>query len=137
MNVEVRDYQAADLERVNEIIGESFGGVKGEAKAECFREIVSLNDGEVSGYLLLTKVLNPVRNKYYCLVDYVCVASFDEIKENIEKNPVRCGDLDAAKEMGASYLQLTCAPFRVSAHKLYERCGFEKRETDVYRKVLV
>ena len=25
--------------------------------------------------------------------------SFDEIKENIEKNPVRCGDLDAAKEM--------------------------------------
>ena len=25
--------------------------------------------------------------------------SFEEIKENIEKNPVRCGDLDASKEM--------------------------------------
>ena len=135
MNVEVRDYQAADLERVNEIIGESFGGVKGEAKDECFREIVSLNDGEVSGYLLLTKVLNPVRNKYYCLVDYVCVAS--KFRGSGASDKLIEYATDAAKEMGASYLQLTCAPFRVSAHKLYERCGFEKRETDVYRKVLV
>ena len=135
MNVEVRDYQAADLERVNEIIGESFGGVKGEAKDECFREIVSLNDGEVSGYLLLTKVLNPVRGSYYCLVDYVCVAS--EYRGTGASDKLIEYATSVAKEMGAHYLQLTCAPFRVDAHKLYERCGFDKRETDVYRKVLV
>ena len=101
MNVEVRDYQAADLERVNEIIGESFGGVKGEAKDECFREIVSLNDGEVSGYLLLTKVLNPVRNKYYCLVDYVCVAS--KFRGSGASDKLIEYATVAAKEMGAVY----------------------------------
>lgn len=135
MNVEVRDYQEDDLERVNEIISESFGGVKCEVTDDCFHEIVSLNDGEISGYLLLTRVFNPVRNKYYCLVDYVCVAS--KFRGSGASDKLIEYASDVAKKMGASYLQLTCSPFRLSAHKLYERCGFEKRETDVYRKVLV
>ena len=135
MNVEVRDYQAADLERVNEIIGESFGGVKGEAKDECFREIVSLNDGEVSGYLLLTKVLNPVRNKYYCLVDYVCVAS-NYRGLNVSDKMIYYAE-DIARKMNCKYMQLSCSTFRESAHKLYQRCGFVKRDSSLYRKELV
>ena len=135
MKVEARDYKKSDLKRVNEILNESFSAFKGDASDDCFREIVSLNDGVVSGYLLLTRVLNPVRGSYYCLVDYVCVAS--EYRGTGASDKLMEYATDVAKEIGASYLQLTCAPFRVDAHKLYERCGFDKRETDVYRKVLV
>ena len=36
----------------------------------------------------------------------------------------------------ALYLQLTCSYHRVAAHRLYERCGYIKRDSDIYRKVL-
>ena len=42
-----------------------------------------------------------------------------------------------AKENKAIYLQLTCSTFRTSAHKLYEKCGFIKRDSDLYRKELL
>ena len=135
VKIEVRDYQNSDLDKVNEILNESFNAFKSNLTDDCFHEIVSLNDGEVSGYLLLTKVLNPIRNKYYCLVDYVCVAS--KYSGSGASDKLIEYAIGIAKKMGASYLQLTCSTFRVSAHKLYERCGFEKRDTDVYRKVLV
>ena len=42
--------------------------------------------------------------------------------------------LDIAKNSGAMYVQLTCSYNRVAAHKLYEKCGFIKRESDIFRK---
>jgi ribosomal protein S18 acetylase RimI-like enzyme len=41
--------------------------------------------------------------------------------------------LDLAKKLGAAYIELTSNPQRLASHKLYEKYGFSKRETTVYR----
>lgn len=38
-----------------------------------------------------------------------------------------------ARDGGAAALDLTSAPSRAAAHRLYERLGFERRSTNVYR----
>ena len=123
MEIIVRDYMDSDLDKVNEILLEAFGVSKGNFKDDNLRELVSVSDSEVSGYLILTKVLNPIKNIYYCLI-----GTSDKLINYA---------IEVAKEMGANYLQLTSAPHRIGAHKLYERCGFKKRETDVFRKEIV
>ena len=41
--------------------------------------------------------------------------------------------LTMAKEMGAATVDLTSRPNREAANRLYQRLGFEARETNVYR----
>jgi len=41
--------------------------------------------------------------------------------------------LEAATERGASHVDLTSAPRRVAARRLYQSLGFEPRETGVFR----
>lgn len=134
MNIVIDYYKDDYLNQVNNVLLEAFNVHKSNFTGEQFKEIVSIVDGEVCGYLLLTKVLNPIKNKYYYLVDYVCVLSkyrglgiSDKLMEFCEK---------IAREDNAMYLQLTCSTHRVAAHKLYERCGYIKRDSDQFRKVL-
>ncbi len=44
--------------------------------------------------------------------------------------------INRAREAGARTIDLTSAPRRVAANKVYERMGFERRETNVYRFAL-
>ena len=41
--------------------------------------------------------------------------------------------VDFAQELGARTIDLTSRPSREAANRLYKRCGFELRETNVYR----
>lgn len=41
--------------------------------------------------------------------------------------------LEIAKENGVSYVDLTAHPKREAGNKLYEKLGFKKRDTNVYR----
>lgn len=41
--------------------------------------------------------------------------------------------LEKAAEAGATTVDLTSRPSREAANRLYQRIGFEKRETNVYR----
>lgn len=41
--------------------------------------------------------------------------------------------IDMAREMGATTVDLTSRPSREAANRLYQRLGFELRETNVYR----
>lgn len=134
MNIGVRDYKDEDLESVNSILEEAFNISKKSINDNCFREIVSTVDGEVCGYLLLTKVLNPVKDKHYYLVDYVCVDSRYR-NLGLGKKMLSYAE-EIASNDSAMYLQLTCSTFRVAAHKLYESCGFIKRDSDIFRKEL-
>lgn len=45
--------------------------------------------------------------------------------------------IEEAKELGVKSLNLTSNPLRESANRLYLRLGFEKRDTNIYRKELV
>lgn len=44
--------------------------------------------------------------------------------------------LRRAKRQGSRTVELTSRPSRTEANRLYERLGFERRETNVYRKTL-
>lgn len=133
--VEVRNYKEEDLNKVNLILMEAFSHEKTNFNDANFKEIVALCDNTVCGYLLLTKVLNPIKNKYYYLVDYVCVSS--EYRGNgIALKMLEYAE-NVAKEDGALYLQLTCSYSREAAQKLYIKAGFEKRKSNVFRKGLL
>lgn len=41
--------------------------------------------------------------------------------------------LDKARAMGIKTVDLTSRPSREAANRLYRRCGFEPRETNIYR----
>ena len=43
--------------------------------------------------------------------------------------------IERAKVEGAKTIDLTSRPSRVEAHRLYKRCGFEMRETCVFRRI--
>ena len=135
MEVIVRDYQNSDLEEVNNILKEAFSCEKSNFKDDSFHEIVATVDDKVCGYLLMTKVLNPIKNKYYYLIDYVSVLS-ECRKMGVGKNLLEEAER-FAKRNGAIYLQLTCGYQRTAAHILYEKSGFKKRESDQFRKELV
>ncbi len=45
--------------------------------------------------------------------------------------------LQRAARLGCRTVDLTSRPSRIEANRLYERLGFERRETNVYRKTLV
>ena len=134
MNIVIDYYKDEYLEQVNKVLKEAFDIEKENFQGEQFMEIVAIANEEVVGYLLLTKILNPIKNKYYYLVDYVCVLSeyrglgiADKLMNFAE---------NIAREDKAMYLQLTCGVHRLAAHKLYERCGYIKRDSDQFRKVL-
>ena len=135
MDLKVRFLQDEDIPFVNEILNEAFSYGRGEVTGEDFSELVAICDGKVAGYLLLTRVLNPIKNRYYYLVDYVCVSS------SFRGQGIGKALLDkayqVAKEGEGMYLQLTCSRFRVAAHKLYEKCNFMKRDSDIYRKEIL
>jgi ribosomal protein S18 acetylase RimI-like enzyme len=44
----------------------------------------------------------------------------------------RCG-MALAQELGASHVDLTSRPSREAANRLYQRLGFQRRETNTYR----
>ncbi len=46
------------------------------------------------------------------------------------------GALDAARARGVRTVDLTSRPARAAANRLYERSGFVRRETNVYRLLL-
>ncbi len=132
--VEVRLYENNDLNSVNNILSEAFNITKDNFHYDNMVEIVACIDGEVCGYLLLTKILNPILNRYYYLVDYVCVLSkYRNI--GIGRKMMLQAEMIARREK-AVYLQLTCSTFRRSAHKLYEACGYIKRDSDIFRRML-
>ncbi len=135
MNLEVRDYMDSDLNAVNEILMEAFSSEKENFSDTVFREIVATVDQKVAGYLLLTDVYNPIKKKIYCLVDYVCVSSKYR-GMGVGRKMLEYAD-SIAKEKNALYLQLTCSRFRVAAHKLYEKCGYVMRDSDIYRKEIL
>ena len=132
--IDVRIYENRDLDSVNTILEEAFKVSKSNFNNSSIKEIVALADSNVCGYLLLTKVLNPILNKHYYLVDYVCVSSSYRGR-GIGKKLLSFAE-DVALRDDAMYLQLTCSSSRIVAHKLYENCGFVKRDSDIFRKVL-
>ena len=136
MDIIIREYEEKDLFQVSKLLQDVFSVKKdGNFKLDQYVELVAEVDDTVVGYLLVTKILNPVENSKYFLVDYVCV------KEEYRGNNIGKKLLEKVEYIGKQekivYIQMTSSRFRVSAHKLYINMGYEIRESDIFRKVIV
>ena len=135
MNMIVRKYMEEDYPFVNKILQEAFSVSKKEIVGDEFFEVVVTFDNIVVGYLLLTKVYNPIKEIYYYIVDYVCVDS-NYRGMGLGKEMFKYV-FTLAKENNITYLQLTSKRSRIAAHKLYDSLGFVRRDSDIFRKEIL
>lgn len=132
----IREYNSNDLDRVNYILNEAFSIEKNNSEIDnnIYTELVFELDNIVVGYLLITRIIDPIRNVLNFHIDYVCVDSkyrgygigtkmFEKIDE-------------IAREENVHYIELTSGYKREAAHRLYEKCGYIKRESYIFRKVI-
>ncbi|HUQ84737.1 MAG TPA: GNAT family N-acetyltransferase [Candidatus Limnocylindrales bacterium] len=72
-------------------------------------------------------------------IPYVKKANFDDLIVDDKYRGNGIGQqlvekiLLTANELGATYIDFTSNPKRIKANKLYEKLGFKKRDTNVYR----
>lgn len=131
----VREYRLTDYFDVSRILEEAFDVSKANVNPDKnYKEYVAVVNDRVAGYLVLTRVMDLVKGRPYYLVDYVCVAKFYRklglgqlLMEKV---------LEVAKKDNALYVELTSRKERVAAHRLYEKVGFEKRDSYIYRRTL-
>lgn len=131
----VREYRMTDYFDVSRILEEAFEVSKANVNPDKnYKEYVAVVNDRVAGYLVLTRVMDLVKGRPYYLVDYVCVAKFYRklglgqlLMEKV---------LEVAKKDNALYVELTSRKERVAAHRLYEKVGFEKRDSYIYRRSL-
>lgn len=62
------------------------------------------------------------------------VVDTEERGKGIGEKLIRAS-IERAKSEGCRTIDLTSNPKRVAAHRLYKRCGFEMRETCVFRRI--
>lgn len=136
MNIEIRRYNIKDSYEVNMLIHSCFGI---ESKVYNLNNnqigLVAVSEDIVTGFLIITKVFDPVTVLDHALVDYVCVSK--EYQGNGIGHKLMEEVINISKEEGYSYIQLTSNKSRVTAHKLYESLDFKIRETDVFRRVIL
>ncbi len=131
----VREYRMTDYFDVSRILEEAFGVTKANVNPDNnYKEYVAVVNDVVAGYLVLTRVLDLVKGRPYYLVDYVCVA---KSYRNLGLGQLLMERvLEVARKEKALYIELTSRKDRVAAHHLYEKVGFEKRDSYIYRRTL-
>lgn len=133
MNLEMREYTLDDYEYVNKIIKDNFGGVdKAKIIDNRVSELVCVSDSEIVGYIVLTLINNVVRGNSYYLVDYVCT-SVNAQGKGVATYMMEYV-IDKARKDNVKFIQLTCSDKRVAAQHLYRKVGFEKYDTNVFRR---
>ena len=131
----VREYRMTDYFDVSRILEEAFGVTKANVNPDNnYKEYVAVVNDVVAGFLVLTRVLDLVKGRPYYLVDYVCV---DKSYRNLGLGQLLMERvLEVARKDKALYVELTSRKDRVVAHHLYEKVGFEKRDSYIYRRTL-
>ncbi len=131
----VREYRMTDYFDVSRILEEAFGVTKANVNPDNnYKEYVAVVNDVVAGYLVLTRVLDLIKGRPYYLVDYVCVA---KSYRNLGLGQLLMERvLEVARKDKALYVELTSRKDRVAAHHLYEKVGFEKRDSYIYRRTL-
>ncbi len=87
------------------------------------------DDGEIQGMLTLVTFTIPTGDRAW--IEDVVVA--DAARGNGVGRQLVEAALELANQRGAKTVDLTSRPSREAANRLYQRAGFEQRETNVYR----
>lgn len=134
MNLLVRRYEDTDYEEVNSIIKKCFDVTKSKIKNDNNLEFVCEYNNVIVGYFILSKMFDIVKNLKFYFVEYVCV---DNDYQGLGIGTKMMEEaISFCKSDGASYIELTSGYKRKAAHRVYEKVGFVKRESNIFRKEL-
>ncbi len=136
VNIIIRESREEDYSRISKMIDENFDlRYIGSKKVDNITEYVAVMDDVVCGYFVFTKVHNMVCDYNYYLIDYVCTDV--EYQGRGVATKMMEFAIEKAKELKGKYIQLTSSDKRVIAHHIYEKLGYEKYDTNVFRRELV
>ena len=136
VNIIIRESREEDYSRISKMIDENFDlRYIGSKKIDNITEYVAVMDDVVCGYFVFTKVHNMVCDYNYYLIDYVCT-NVEYQGRGVATKMMEFA-IEKAKELKGKYIQLTSSDKRVIAHHIYEKLGYEKRDTNVFRRELV
>ncbi len=134
MEVKIRRMEDSDLEQVRKILKENFDVYKEDVQSPTCFEFVACSEQEVVGYFILNLITNIVKNEKWFLVEYVAV---DKEVQNLGiGTQMMQYAVEFAKKRGVSYIELTSNFTRKAAHRVYEKLGFERRKSYIYRRML-
>ncbi|MBQ8132208.1 MAG: GNAT family N-acetyltransferase [Bacilli bacterium] len=135
MDIEIREAREDDFSRITKMIDENFNVVYvGSKKQDMITEYVAVVDEVVCGYFVFTRVRNMVCDFDYYLIDYVCT-DIEYQGRGVATKMMEFA-IDEAKRNHAKYIQLTSSDKRVIAHHVYEKLGYQKYDTNVFRRGL-
>lgn len=134
MNIEIRKYQNSDYAAVKMILKDNFQVDKAKCYDDNVLEFVAVKDQKVVGYFIMRRLLDIIKNNRWFYLEYVCVDKNCQ-NQGIGKKMLDFA-IELAQEEKASYIELTSSYKREAAHHLYEKVGFEKRESNIFRRML-
>lgn len=133
--VYVRKYVEDDFLDVKRIVDSSFDvNTSKIISTNNNFSLVAVSNEKIVGHVRVQCMYDTFLNKNYFFIGYVCVDA-DYRRLGIGKMLI-----DEVVKLGVendiSYIDLTSRESRICAHSLYSKCGFEKRETCLFRRVL-
>lgn len=128
-------YDNKYLNSLNELLRFSFQLEKCGVVADQDIELIAVINNKVVGYLVLNKMVDGVRGVDYFYVNYVC--THPDFRNRHIATLMFEKVFSICRENNIVYLELTSSPEREVAHYLYNKLGFQIRETDVFRKEIL
>ncbi len=134
MDIMIRNYNSSDFDSLNNLLYEVYGLKKQENNNNNIELVADINN-EIVGYLTINKLYDSVKNIKYCYINYVCVKK-EYRNLGIGTKLLQKVD-EICRENNISYIELTSNGSRIEAQNLYKKMGFELRNTNVFRKVIL
>lgn len=133
--VYVRKYLEDDYDDVKRIVDYAFNTKISKIifTSNSF-SLVAVSNDKVVGHVRIDCLYDTFKNKNYFLIGYICV------DQDFRRLGIAKMMIDEVIKIGVendiSYIDLTTREERVHAHHLYEKCGFIKRGSFVFRREL-
>lgn len=136
---ELNSYTSQDLADLDSLIHEL------SATSFCNEELLNnaLNDANVHVYVLrdegqivATGTLCIKHTLEFTIADIESVVVSSKCRGHGYGKELMTAMIEAAKKKNVHHIQLTSNPARVAANQLYQELGFERYETNCYKRIL-
>ena len=137
MAEELNSYTPQDLADFDALMHEL------SATSFCNEELLNnaLNDANVyvirdEGHIVATGTLCIKHTLEFTIADVESVVVSSKCRGRGYGKELMTAMIEAAKKMNVHHIQLTSNPARVAANQLYQELGFERYETNCYKRIL-
>lgn len=131
--VYVRKYLDEDFNDVKKIVDDSFSiNISKIISTSNSFSLVAVSNDKVVGHVRIDCLYDTFMNKNYFIIGYLCV---DQAFRRLGIGKMMLDEvMKIAVENDISYVEITSREEMLYAHHLYEKCGFIKRESLVFRR---